>query len=337
MQVDRTGTFRCQATEWSVNKTKIQDNADGTQRGGLPQLVMRLYLTEYYDQQESEWVDFSEFQMEITAYLILYGKTKGTDKKSPTLNHQQAMKVFDWDGRSFIALMSGDYADLKFQVRIDENTYPGAKVPFQVGWLDVYDADPNRQLKKLNVEELKALDAEFAGLIRPAPKVATAVKAPSKVPTARMVDIKLAPPPEKPIKITYGGPPPLDEDEIELPNEPIAEETPPDTPEQKKAKMAARSARLRAETKKVAAKKPSVPAPPARTPVPGQVKSDCTKQLAWEAIVELRDPEQTDEQLKASWTNAINEIAGPGVTYEKITGDQWHDIKEKVLSEVGLF
>lgn len=306
MQVDRTGNFRCQATEWSVNKST----------GGFPQLVARLYLTEWYDQDEAEWVDFSEFQMEITAYWTLYGKTKGTDKTGPTLNHQQVMKVFSWDGRSFGTLAAGDYTDLKFQIRIDENTYPGAKVPYQVNWLDAYDADPNRQLKKLNTEELKALDAEFAGLIKPAPRAVSAVKALPKIPT----------------KIK--GPEPTPEDPPENEPEPTPEpdkEPVPDTPEQKKANMAAKSARLKAEAKKAAIKKPTHP------PVPNQVPSDCTKQLAWETIVELRDPKFSDEDLKTSWTGAINEIAGVGVSYDKITSDQWHDIKEKVLSEVGLF
>jgi len=325
MQVDRTGSFRCQATEWSVNKST----------GGFPQLVARLYFTEWYDQEEAEWIDFSEFQMEITAYWILYGKTKGTDKLAPTLNHQQVMKVFNWDGRSFATLAGGDYTDLKFQVRVEENTYEGAKVPYQVNWLDVYDAEPNRQLKKLNVEELKTLDAEFAGLIKPAPKAVSAKKALPKMPSKAVPNLL------------------PNEDEIaeDLPiAEQQAEETPPDTPEQKKAKMAAKSARLKAEAKKAAmksaatsevlknaVKKPPVLAPPVRQPVPGQVKSDCTKQLAWEAIVELRDPNQTDEQLRTSWTNAIAEIAGANASYDEITSDQWHAIKEKVLDEVGIF
>lgn len=301
MQIDRTGTFRCQATEWSVNKSS----------GGYPQLVARLYMTEYYDQQEKEWADFSEFQMEITAYWILYGKVKGTDKMGPTLNCQQVMKVFGWDGKSFATLAAGDYSALGFQVRIDENTYPEAKTPYQVGWLDVSDADPNRQLKKLNVEELKSLDAEFAGLLKPTPKAVSAVKAPPKMPS-KVVTPPVAVKPAEPI------------------TEKQAEEVPPETAEQRKAKMAAKSARLKAEAKKK-------PVSPMHPPVTGQINSDCTKQLAWEAIVDLRDPEKTDEELRASWTAAINEIAGPGVSDDKITGDQWNDIKDKVLDEVGLF
>ena len=290
MLIDRTGTFRCQATEWTVSKSS----------GGYPQLVARLYMTEYYDQQEKEWVDFSEFQMEITAYWTLYGKIKGTDKMGPTLNCQQVMKVFGWDGKSFATLAAGDYTGLHFQVRIDENTYPEAKVPYQVGWLDESDTDPNRQLKKLNVEELKSLDAEFASLLKPTPKAVSAVKAPPKMPTKTVA---------KPV--------------VEIP------ETPPETTEQRKAKMAAKSARLRAEAKK--------PAPPMHPPVPGQIDSDCTKQLAWETVVELRDPAKTDEELRASWTTAISEIVGPDTPDDKITGNQWHEIKERVLSEIGIF
>lgn len=295
MNVDRTGNFRCQATEHTVNKST----------GGFPQLVARLFLTEWYDQDEEQWVDFSEFGMGITAYFTLYGRVKGKDNIGPTLNHQQVSKIFNWDGKSFADLANKDCSELLFQVRIDENSYEGAKNPYQVGWIDEYDADPNRQLKKLDPKDIKALDSEFIGSVTP--KAVSANKPAPKVPA----------------------------------------KTRPETADEKQAVLKAKSTRLKAEAEKAAAEKKKVPptkkaAPPTRKPTSAEtttdeIKGHCTKQEAWETVTELKDPECSDKKLEAYWNTSINEIAGEDTPDETITDEQWYEIKERVMSECGLF
>jgi hypothetical protein len=236
----------------------------------------------------------------------------------------QVKKVFNWDGRSLVQLANGKYDNLEFQVRIGENTYEEATYPYQVNWIDVYDAEPGMQLRKLDAAELKSLDKQFAalGAKNAIPKTAaTAVKAPTKPHPARVP----------------------------------ADDAAPDTPAEKKVKLAAKSAKNRkaaAAAKKAAAANavaagdfttpPDGPPPKPESkaaviPLPKPTETACTMQQAWEAIVELRDPSISDEVIGEVWHGAIAEIAGPDVESENITGEQWFAVKEKTLESVAKF
>lgn len=310
MGLDRIGTFKCIPLEWGVSLT--------TQKK-LPQFVVRVKLMEYYDQQEDSWFNYSELDAEINAYLCLYGADKKKNSKiGPTLSYDQVKKVFSWDGTSFATLSNGDYSELQFQVRIGENTWEEAKSPYQVDWIDEYDADPSRQLRKLDAKELKDLDKQFAALNKEPVKAATAPKKPhpARVP---------------------------------------ADDGKPLTAAEKKAVQRVKSERIKAANKaeaeaKLAKDSGDMPAPPeppevvetpeAPTPAPPG-DACCTKQGAWEAIVEMRDPTINDETIKELWNAAIEEAAGPeAVTKEgmkKITEKQWFQVKEIVLKDCAKF
>jgi len=312
MGLDRIGTFRCIPLEWGVSLTSQKN---------LPQFVVRVKLMEYYDQQEDTWFDYSEFDAEINTYLCLYGADKKkNDKIGPTLSYDQVKKVFSWDGKSFATLSNGDYSELQFQVRIGDNTWEGARSPYQVDWIDEYDVDPARQLRKLDAAELKDLDKQFAALNKEPVKAVT-VPHPAKVPT----DDKKT---EKPV-----------------------------TTAEKKKIMKARSNKIKAaaaaETKakeETEINSTDMPGPPEaedplEAPADASAKAPaenaCDKQQAWEAIVEMRDPTINDETIKELWNAAIEEIAGPEaitkVGQKKITDEQWYQVKEIVLKDCAKF
>ena len=321
MGLDRIGTFRCKALEWGV---------DGKKKKGtdieLPWFNVRVLLTEIYDQKEGKWFDYSEYEAEITAFLCLYGaiKAKGGDI-GPTLSMDQVKKVFKWDGRSLVQLAGGDYSELEFQVRIGENTYEAATYPYQVNWINEYDADPVAQLRKLDAKELKDLDKQFAAMgakNATAKPVATAAKAPAKAHPARV--------------------PANDQNDDGI----------PPTPAEKKRKMAEKSAKNRAaatKAKKTAAADavaagdfttPPTTKPPSEDAVVPPAKpeqTECTMQEAWDAITELKDPTIADKVIEKVWHDAIAEITGPDVESENITGEQWHQVKELVLHSVAKF
>jgi len=304
-QVDRTGTFRfSQVLEAGVSKTK----------NGLPSFNVRLLLSEYYDETEGEWVDWSEYDVEVSPYFCLFGVGKKSGKKEPTLNHQQVMKVFGWDGKSFQVLANGDYSKTTGQVRIKDNDPEYAdKNPFQVAFIDVFDADPGSQLRKLDAKELKKLDAEFAQLLQSSGKAPVAATVPAK-------------------KSTRPKPPKATPEE-----KPISEED-------KKAALKAKSDRLKAAGKK----KPAPPTRQAPEPVAPETAApetaapkipstkEYTKQQAWEIVVEMKDDNCDDKQLGACWSAAVNDIAGD-TPDEDVTGQQWGVIVDKVLDEVGKF
>lgn len=322
MGLDRIGTFRCKLLEYGIDAKKKK----GTDVE-LPWFNVRVLLTEIYDVKEGQWFDYSEDEndeprnAEITAFLCLYGaiKKKGGEI-GPTLSMDQVKKVFNWDGRSLVQLANGKYDDLEFQVRIGENTYAEATYPYQVNWIDVYDAEPGMQLRKLDAKELKDLDKQFAALgakNATSKPVATAAKAPAKAHPARVP----------------------------------ADDAPP-TAAEKARKMAEKSAKNKAATKKAkeakavaAGDRTTPPAGPPPKPesedavVPPAKPSEtaCTMNEAWCAIVELRDPSIDDKTIGKVWHDAIAEIAGPDVESENITDEQWCQVKEKTLESVAKF
>ena len=326
-QVDRTGTFRFdQVLECGVSKTK----------NGFPSFNVRLRLNEFFDEDEGTWVDWLPAEAEQTAYFTLFGKNKKTKVLEPCLNHSQIMKVFGWDGKSFQLLANADYSGIKGQLRIGDSTYDGAKSPFQVDWIDVYDADPVRQLRKLEANELKDLDAEFAQALQASGKAAAPAAAPSKKnsgPVPPAADRKPAPSIKKDEndgaedgKINAAEPP------VEL------------TPAQRKAALKAKSDKNKAAK---ASKKPGPPTPPpARAKTEETVEETVeepaaaeqeeadeksyTKQQAWEIVVEMKADAVTDEQLNTAWGNAIEQVAGD-VDDIIITKIQWGKIVDIVL------
>lgn len=299
MGLDRIGTFRCKALEWGVDgKKKKGTNVE------LPWFNVRVLLTEVYDAKEGQWFDYTEYEAEITAFLCLYGaiKKKGGEI-GPTLTMDQVKKVFNWDGRSLVQLASGKYDELEFQVRISENTYEEATYPYQVNWIDVYDAEPGQQLRKLDAKELKDLDKQFAalGAKNATPKAtATAVKAPhpARVP---------------------------------------ADDAAPDTPAEKKAKLAAKSAKNLKATKKSTPPPPKPLSKDAVVPPPKTEKTEYTMGEAWDAILELHDPTIDVKTITEVWHSSIAEIAGPDAKSEDITPEQWCQVKDKTLESVAKF
>jgi len=304
MGLDRIGTFRCKALEWGV---------DGKKKKGtdieLPWFNVRVLLTQVYDPKEGEWFDYDEYEAEIVAFLCLYGaiKAKGGEI-GPTLSMDQVKKVFKWDGRSLVQLAGGDYSELEFQVRIGENTYEAATYPYQVNWINEYDADPVAQLRKLDAKELKDLDKQFAaiGAKNATPKAAaTAAKAPAKAPHPARVP---------------------------------ADDKPP-TAAEKKAKMAERSAKnlKAAEAKKATGPPPKPKSQDAVVPPAKPESTACTMQEGWNKIVELRDPSISDKVIGEVWHGVIAEIAGPDVVSEDVTDEQWCQITKKTLESVAKF
>jgi len=154
--VDRTGNFRAEVIDSGVGQTGKSE---------LPQLVLSLALKEMHD--GDDWVDWSEYDQTITAYLVLVSK-EGKD----LLNSDQVKKVFGWDGRSFAELDSMELTGKMCMVRVEENTY-NEKTSMQVNWIDLPDAEPGHQMKKLDPAALKSLDAKFGRKAKVTPKSST--------------------------------------------------------------------------------------------------------------------------------------------------------------------
>lgn len=171
--VDRVGVFRGQITDRGIAATK----------NGFPQLVLQLRATEKYNEAEEVWEDWSQYEeVEATAYIVLFG---GNGK--PTFGVEQAKRALGWNGASFLSLQE-DTSVERIQWRMAENTYEG-KTSLQVAAIDAYDAEPGRKVRKLDVADVKKLDARYAAQLKalgggPKPKSAKPKSPPKEGPPA---------------------------------------------------------------------------------------------------------------------------------------------------------
>ena len=176
--IDRVGTFRGYPVSSGM----------GASSGGFPQFLAKLEAAEYWDAENEEWMDWTQYEeREITAYLVLMGK-----EGKPFKHCGQLMKALGWSGRTFAELNDTDYSEVPIQFRVEENTYKD-NTRLQVAWVDHADAVPGRTVEKLDATGVKKLDAQFAKglkalgggpvISKPSSKPAPAPKAAAKAKT----------------------------------------------------------------------------------------------------------------------------------------------------------
>lgn len=245
----------------------VLDRAVNTSSGGFPQFEVALQATQVYDPETKTWI-YLEGEHTITGFLILYDS-----KDQPCLVIGQLEKVFGWDGVSFTVLNEIKAPIDGVQFRVEENEY-NDKINFQVRWIDEYNAEPGRTVKKLDADALKSLDARYKKNMKRAPAA-----------SAPMVQV--------------AGPKPT----VSVgPDDPAVKVAVVKSPRTAKPKPLAPPARTPTN--------PSVPTAPATasgttkegawaTVCKGREKSVTNAQLAeiWQTVVERIAPDKTDEEI----------------------------------------
>jgi len=287
--IDRAATFRGRVVTHTVNKSS----------GGFPQWEAQLLALEIYDNEEGVWVDWSEYDVnEITSYQVLFG-----GNKKETLAMPQIKKITGWDGNSFQALNDMDLSETGIQFRVETNVYKN-KESLQVTWVDEYDAVPGRSVRKLNPEDLKELDAQYAQLLKKTtPAKATIPAGPRKVTKPGIESTQ----PKGPVKKKSNdplGPPP----EVGKPTPAVPTFAP-----------------LKIN-----------PGPPAPTPDPDLPIGHCTKDEAWNTVYDLKAKSVDDSTIAEIWGEAVREVA-PKTEQKDITDEQWYKIKEIVAEKTAMF
>ena len=153
--LEHEGVFRGQVLSHAVGETK----------NGYPQWVVRLAVTEKYDEEEKQWEDWSEFGLAVDGYLVLFGE------KGPCeiIKQGALQKATGWDAESFATLDALDLSETVVLFRTELDTYEGTT--------RLKVTSPTRELRKLDATQLATLDAKFGLKQAPAP-----VKAPTKAP-----------------------------------------------------------------------------------------------------------------------------------------------------------
>jgi len=300
-RVSQTGTFKCKATDWGVSLT---------QKSEIPQFVFQANLTAIYDFDSGEWQDYADYEEGTMAFLCLFDRGG-----EPIRNMEQVMLVFGWDGNSFAGLSEGDYTDLEFQIRIEDNDPAYAeKNPFQVAWIDVADATPGGSVRKLDADALKALDKKFAVKLKKVAKPTGPVSAKPASPKSKTV---------KPVEVTPLEP----EDPAEAP-EPEPELTPAEMKMQRNRDQKVKDDATKAA--KAAAPKKGMPAMPKK---PKESEDSMTQEQAWDVICETAKElgdKCDDDKVNDALFDAMTTVGGEDCDSDLLTGEQWAQVADLV-------
>lgn len=304
-------------------KAMILSNVvEPSNKAKIPTLKLQVYLLEFYDVKEDEWINVEEEHWTMAAYLTLFSK-----EGDETLNHQQAVKVFDWDGCGFGALCSPDIEGKFVQIRIKESA--NEKFPMEISWIDTEDTDPKGGFKRATAEDIANLDKQFSHLLRSG-KGSKGVSAKSNGPARGSKKTK-----------------------TEEPAETDAEEQPAETEagsdmsaDDKKKALLAKSRRLRKEQEQERRNKANGSGPPKKLAAKGkkntkgrvitgdEMPDDFGKKDAWYTITDLRDAACDDDLQATEWSAAIEDIAENG-DEDKLDASGWWTVKNRVLANIG--
>ncbi len=296
----------------------IEHAVGATKEKGLPQLVLKLRALERFDVTDKTWVDWSNNEdCEITAYLVLI-----SGKGEPIFHAKDIQKVFEWDGVSLTGLNLLDLENAEVQFEVQDHEYKD-KETVQVSNIRKYNDEPGSSIKKLDDDELTALNAKFNGSLKKlsgGPKAATAkaVKsATSKAAAAKKGTTK---------KNTAPPAPPTAPTEAEATAEATKEVT--EVPVEEAI-----------EEFKKKNKVPPPPAAPVAPPAPTTTKKAATLKTmtyesAWTTCYGKKSKTVDDATITAAFTAAMHRQA-PGVSEEEISGADWALIAEAVIGECG--
>jgi hypothetical protein len=238
-KVDSIGTYIFEVKESGLTTTK----------NGFPQWVARLKATKKYVETPEDmkhfsldtpgYVDWSSFDEETVAFLVLFKSKDEFSKDTALLNYEQLQLATGWDGTEFDSLINGTMIGKSLLGRIEHNSYTNPETGkvsegLRVSWIDAETASPERQLKTLDAAEVKGLAAKLkiTKTVKPAAapaKPATAKPAATK-PTPAATPAPAPAPAAPAAPATPAAPkPPSSKKKAVAPTPPPAEEQPEDT------------------------------------------------------------------------------------------------------------
>lgn len=299
MQIDTVGTYIGEVAESAISTTK----------NGFPQWTPRLKATKKYIETPDElahykltepgYIDYSSFDEDIVAFLLLFYTDK-TGETVPALNYEQAQLAVGWDGNSFETL--NDSVGKSVLFRVEEHAYEG-KTGLRVNWIDAENASPTKTLKALDAGAIKDLNAKFLAGRKPTAKPVVAAKPVSKpgkpaAGTATTNTTTTAPAAVPAVSVTTPAP------------------SAPTAPKPPKA------------AKKVA------PAPAAEAALPTEID-----QLSGWNYVNEHKGANDDKTVEDAWLAACQEVgtANGGIDdQEKFTTAMWASVRDVVIKDLAL-
>jgi len=295
-RIDTDGTYRGRITEHSLDTTKK----------GYPQLVARLKATEkfidnpahfeHFGIEEPTWVDWSEFGEEIVGFFVLFNDPDEFSEDTALLNYEQLQIATGWDGDEFYSLNNDSLVDKDVLFRVEEDEYDG-KTQMKVNWIDAWDANPARELRKLDNEEVKDLSSKLK--VKKKSKPAASKPAASK-------------PAGKPASKGKSG----DKDKGKT-----TEEKPSAPPKKGKPEKTEETEQPDEQDDSQNEKSTSLP-------------TELSQGDAWEFVCDHKGG-NTDRDVQDAWIAACEEV-GPDKDEDDFTNAEWAEVRDLVIQDLSL-
>lgn len=309
-RIDSEGTFLGTVEESGVNLT---------QKSSFPQWVARLKATakwvddpegmKHFSLTEPGFVDWSTFNEDTNAYLVLFKSAEDFSDATKLLNYEQLQIALEWDGASFDALADGSMVGKVIMFRMQNEEYEG-KTSLKVSWIDSKDASATRSLKTLDTNDVKALSSKLKMGIKKAP-AAPAKPASKPAASAGKPGATAAP-----SAVAKSGATPA-------PVAPVVASTPSASPTSTPA-----SAPKPPKGKKASPAPAPAPESPADSALPGR----CSQGEAWDFVCAHKGDNE-DQVVEEAWIDACAEVCGDKDD-DKFTPEEWAKIRDVTLKDL---
>lgn len=320
-QLDSTGAFIFKIVESGLGLTKANQYPQWVTR----LLAVRKYVTDPADithfqaqgllvDGQPGWVDWSGFNEDIVAYLVLFKDKDNYDASTALMNYDQLQAATGWAGTSFDALSDNSMIGKEILGRVELNTYNDKTSP-QVQWIDSVTASPERQLKTLDIAEVKKLSAKLGAIKKNAPSKPAVAAAPKPAavtkPGRGTPPTAATPSTAQPVAQPEASAAPVLS--TPAPATPIA---PKSSPPPKKTKAA------------------TPPPPPVNDAATGLLK-ETTQNDAWNYINAIKG-DNDDATVQDAWLSSCAE-ACPGVDDDtKFKPSDWARVRDLVIKDLDL-
>lgn len=148
--VDRPGTFRGEIKEYGLKEME----------SGAVAVGIRASLTQFFDQESKEWMDWSAYDQEAEGDIWIVKK----DGKPNTNGVESLTKYAGWDG-DIMAVIQGSWQTIPCQLVIIEESYKG-QTRSKISFVNDYDRTPGGQLSNVDENKAKELAARFGSQFR---------------------------------------------------------------------------------------------------------------------------------------------------------------------------
>lgn len=316
-KIETAGVYIGTITESGLSITK----------NGFPQVLLRLAATkkfvetkediEFFQKQgllqdgQPAYVDWSSFGEEGLYFGVLFKSATEFNKDTALLNYDQLQLATGWDGTEFDSFTTGAFVGTDILFRVQEKKayinkdgkQLGGDGTLEIGWIDNKDAPPQRQLKSVEADQIKGLNALLKGM-------GTKVAKPAASAPAKPAATRPAPAPTPTVVASSAA--------TASPTTAVAASAP--SAPKRKAK----------ETKPPASTTTTVVATVSTTTDGPPTETNQTD--AW-AFVNASKGSNEDQVVEEAWIDACSEV-GSDKEEADFTGADWARVRDIVLKDL---